>query len=124
MPDEGDWDTPQIFEYDNYEEKIFKINPISKEFVGKELWEWAHLSYGLMWHPVRGHFNPSSIKPYPSTSEAAGRPWFLAEGDEHDKAKMQLRDGITITVADAATRAVRAYGLLHRAAHARGSGRG
>ena len=67
----------------------------------------------------------SIFRPYPTTSESAGRPQFFDRGDEHNGRKTQLHDGITVPLfAIAARCAVRAYSLLHGAAHPRGSGRG
>lgn len=56
MPDLVDWDPKQWEEYDEYEDKIYKIDPVSREFVYKKLWESVRISYGLMWDPVEGHF--------------------------------------------------------------------
>jgi hypothetical protein len=51
MPNEIDWDPPQQEEYKECEDKIFEIDPISKEFVWKELWEEVRMSYGFAMGP-------------------------------------------------------------------------
>jgi hypothetical protein len=58
----NDWYEVQLWEWEQleHEKNVFEIDPISKSFIFKELWKSSYLTDGLMWDPVRGHFNPSS----------------------------------------------------------------
>jgi hypothetical protein len=77
--DLDDWAYGQIFVWDNNKENIFKIIPLSKAFVAKELWEMAYLSNGLMWDPARGHFNPSLDVAHQLANQVGGTGFSAAE---------------------------------------------